>query len=330
MTMRAVCIREPGGPEVLELRDVESPEPDRGEVAIEVRCTALNRADLLQRRGHYPAPAGTRGDVPGLEYAGIVAAVGPGVDDAVVGRRVMGLVPGAAYAERVVTPHDQTLPIPDGLSYEQAAAIPEAFFTAWDALRQADFSAGERLLVHAAGSGVGTAALQLARAIGAGRILGTASRGKLDRIAELGLPLDVGIDYRRESFKEIVERETGGDGVDVILELVGAGYWADDLASLAHRGRLVLIGLMSGAEAETDLAAILRRRLRIIGTVMRSRPAAEKARLAAAARAQLLPWFADGTLVPVVQRVFPLREVAAAHAYMEDNRNLGKIVLRVA
>lgn len=328
--MRAVCIREPGGPEVLELRDVEPPTPDRGEVAVDVRCTALNRADLLQRRGHYPAPAGIRGDIPGLEYAGVVAAVGPGVDDDAVGRRVMGLVPGAAYAERVVIAHDQTLPIPDGLGFEQAAAIPEAFCTAWDALRQADFAAGERVLVHAAGSGVGTAALQLARAMGAGRIFGTASRPKLDGIAEHGLPLDVGIDYRRESFREVVERETGGDGIDVILELVGAAYWADDLASLAHRGRLVLIGLMSGTEARTDLATVLRRRLRIVGTVMRTRPPAEKARLAAAAREQLLPWFADGTLVPVVQRVFPLSEAARAHAFMEDNRNLGKIVLRVA
>ena len=328
--MRAVCIREPGGPEVLELRDVDPPAPGRGEVAIDVRCTALNRADLLQRRGRYPAPAGTRGDIPGLEYAGIVAAAGPGVDGAVVGRRVMGLVPGAAYAERVVVAHDQTLPIPDGLSFEQAAAIPEAFCTAWDALRQADFDAGERVLVHAAGSGVGTAALQLARAMRAGRIFGTASRTKLDRIAELELPLDVGIDYRRESFREVVERETDGGGVDVILELVGAGYWADDLASLAHRGRLVLIGLMSGTEAGTDLATVLRRRLRIVGTVMRSRPPREKARLAAAVREQLLPWFADGTLAPVVERVFPLREVAEAHAFMEDNRNLGKIVLRVA
>ncbi|MFW6085277.1 MAG: NAD(P)H-quinone oxidoreductase [Gemmatimonadota bacterium] len=328
--MRAVRIREAGGPEVLELHEVEAPVPGPGEVAVDVRCTALNRADLLQRRGRYPAPDGTRPEIPGLEYAGVVEAVGKGVDDAAVGRRVMGLVPGASYAERIVTPYDQTLPIPEGMDFERAAAIPEAFCTAWDALRQADVAAGDRVLVHAAGSGVGTAALQLARAMGAGRIFGTASAGKLSGIAELGLPLDVPVDYRSESFREVVERETAGEGVDVILELVGAAYWADDVASLARRGRLVLIGLMSGARAETDLATILRRRLRVIGTVMRTRSATEKERLAAAARERLLPWFADGTLVPVVQRVFPLSDAARAHEFMEADRNLGKIVLRIS
>lgn len=328
--MKAVCIREAGGPEVLELREVDAPTPGEGEVAIDVRCTALNRADLLQRRGRYPAPSGTRSDIPGLEYAGVVAAAGEGVDDAAIGRRVMGLVPGASYAERVVAPYDQLLPIPEGMDFEQAAAIPEAFCTAWDALRQAEFSAGESVLVHAAGSGVGTAALQLARALGAGRIFGTASAPKLAGIAELDLPLDVAVDYRRENFRQVVERETEGAGVDVILELVGAAYWADDLECLAHRGRLVLIGLMSGARAETDLGTILRRRLRIIGTVMRTRSAVEKGRLARAVREELLPRFADGTITPILQRVFPLAEAADAHAFMEDNRNLGKIVLRVS
>lgn len=328
--MKAVCIREDGGPEVLELRDVAAPIPGPGEVAIDVRCTALNRADLLQRRGRYPAPRGAPSDIPGLEYAGVVAAVGPGVDEAAVGRRVMGLVPGGSYAERVTAPYDQLLPIPEGMGFEAAAAIPEAFCTAWDALRQADFSAGESLLVHAAGSGVGTAALQLARAIGASRIFGTASESKLSRIAELELPLDVAIDYRRTGFREVVERETAGAGVDLILELVGASYWADDLASLAHRGRLVLIGLMSGARAETDLSVILRRRLRIIGTVMRTRSPEEKADLARAVRDELVPWFEDGTLAPVVGRVFDLDEAVEAHAFMEANRNLGKIVLRVS
>lgn len=328
--MKAVCIREPGGPDVLELREVEAPTPGPGEVAIDVRCTALNRADLLQRRGRYPAPPGTRPDIPGLEYAGVVAATGPGVEQDAVGRRVMGLVPGAAYAERIVAPFDQLLPIPEGIDFPRAAAIPEAFLTAWDALRQAGLAAGESVLVHAAGSGVGTAALQLARAMGASRIFGTASESKLARLADLGLPLDVPIDYRRTSFPEVVERETARAGVDVILELVGAAYWADDLASLAHRGRLVVIGLMSGARAETDLSMILRRRLRIIGTVMRTRSADEKAGLARAAREGLLPWFEDGTVAPVVQRLFPLAEAAEAHAFMEANRNLGKIVLRVS
>ncbi len=328
--MRAVCIREAGGPEVLELCEVEAPTPRAGEVAIDVRCAALNRADLLQRRGHYPAPAGTRSDIPGLEYAGVVTAVGADIDEAVIGRRVMGLVPGGAYAERVVAPFDHLLPISGELDFERAAAIPEAFLTAWDALRQGELDAGERVLVHAAGSGVGTAALQLARAMGAERIFGTASEGKLARITQLGLPLDVPIDYRNESFRAVVDRETDGEGVDVILELVGSSYWADDLAALAHRGRLVLIGLMSGARAETDLGLVLRRRLRIVGTVMRTRSPVEKAALARAAREEMLQGFADGSLEPVVDRVFPLDEAPAAHAFMEANRNFGKIVLAVS
>lgn len=327
--MRAVRIRGPGGPEVLEISEVEPPEPGPGEVTIDVRCAGLNRADVLQRLGGYPPPAGTRPDIPGLEYAGVVSEVGEGVDPSVMGDRVMGLVPGAACAERLVTPFDQTLPIPDNLDFIQAAAVPEAFCTAWDALRQAEFAAGEDVLVHAAGSGVGTAALQLARAMGASRIFGSASAGKLAGIAELGLPLDHPIDYRRSEFREVVARETD-DGVDVILELVGAAYWADDLVSLAPGGRLVLIGLLGGSRAETDLRPILVKRLRVIGTVMRSRDEREKRELAHDVRRDLLPWLADGTLRPVVYEVFPLAEVAAAHACMEDDRNLGKIVLQVS
>lgn len=314
---------------MLQLAEVESPEPGPGAVLVGVRCTALNRADLLQRAGRYPAPGDVRSDIPGLEYSGVVVRVGEGADRTLEGTRVMGLVPGAAYAEFLVAPRDQILSIPDRLDFEQAAAVPEAFLTAWDALRQAEFAAGMSVLIHAAGSGVGTAALQLARLGGASQIFGTASRGKLEEIARRGLPLDVPVDYRQTRFLEVVERETEGRGVDVILDLVGASYWADDLACLAERGRLVLIGLLSGARAETDLGRILRNRLNIIGTVMRTRGADEKRRLAGAFRAEILPRFADGTLAPVLDRVFPLAEAAEAHAFMEANRNVGKIVLRV-
>lgn len=328
--MKAVRIRRPGGPEVLELVDLEAPEPGPEEVSVEVRATALNRADVLQRMGRYPAPEGVRADVPGLEYAGVVvSSPGPPAGPA-PGSRVMGLVPGAAYAERLVAPADQVLPIPAGLSFEEAAAIPEAFLTAWDALRQADFAEGMTLLVHAAGSGVGTAALQLGRALGAARVFGTASKPKLAAVAGRGLPLDVPIDYESADFAEVVTRETGGRGVDVILELVGAAYWEADLASLARRGRLVVIGLLSGSRAETDLGTILRKRLHVIGTVMRTRPAEEKRVLVADFRREVLPWFADGTLAPVVDRVLPLAGAAEAHRVMEDDRNVGKIVLRVA
>lgn len=327
--MKAVRILRAGGPEVLALSEVEPPEPGPGEVAVDVRCAGVNRADVLQRIGRYPPPDGTRADIPGLEYAGVVSGVGEGVDPAIVGRRVMGLVPGAAYAERLVAPLDQTLPIPDALDDIEAAAVPEAFCTAWDALRQAEFAAGESILVHAAGSGVGTAALQLARALGASTIFGTASAGKLAGIAALGLPLDHPIDYRRTDFREIVARETEA-GVDVILELVGATYWAADLESLASQGRLVLIGLLGGTRAETDLALLLAKRLRVSGTVMRSRDDREKRELARDVRRQLLPWLTDGTLRPVVYKVFSLAEAVAAHACMEDDRNLGKIVLQVS
>lgn len=327
--MKAVRILRSGGPEVLAVSEVEPPEPGPGDVAVDVRCAGLNRADVLQRIGRYPPPAGTRADIPGLEYAGVISEAGEGVDPSVVGQRVMGLVPGAAYAERLVAPLDQTLPIPDELDDVEAAAVPEAFYTAWDALRQAEFAAGESILIHAAGSGVGTAALQLARALGASTIFGTASAGKLAGIAALDLPLDHPIDYRRTDFREIVAQETNA-GVDVILELVGATYWAADLESLASRGRLVLIGLLGGARAETDLRLLLAKRLQVIGTVLRSREDREKRELTHDVRRQLLPWLEDGTLRPVVYEVFPLAEAAAAHACMEDDRNLGKIVLQVS
>ena len=328
--MKAARILRPGGPDVLEITDVDPPEPKPGEVLVDVRCTALNRADLLQRRGQYPPPEGVRADIPGLEYAGVVAGVGAGGDESAVGSWVMGLLPGGGYAERVVTPHDQMLTIPEGLEFAGGAAVPEAFFTAWDALLQAGFAPGMSVLVHAAGSGVGTAALQLAHAFGAARVFGTASEAKLEAIASLDLPLDVPIDYRTHAFRDVVRRETGGKGVDVILDLVGASYWTDNLASLAVGGRIVLIGLVGGITAQTNLGVLLRRRLRVIGTAMRSRTADEKKAIANRVRTDLLPLFAAGSLRPVIDRVFPLEQVVAAHQYMEENRNAGKIVLRVS
>jgi NADPH:quinone reductase-like Zn-dependent oxidoreductase len=241
----------------------------------------------------------------------------------------MGLVPGGSYAECVVTPFDETLAIPERLGFTGGAAVPEAFCTAWDALLQAGFEEGMSVLVHAAGSGVGTAALQLARVFGASRIYGTASSGKLSAIAERQLPLDVPIDYRTTAFRDVIRRETGGAGVDVILDLVGGSYWTDNLTTLADGGRLVLIGLLGGVTAQTNLGVILRRRLRLIGTVMRSRGSDERQEVARRAREDLLPKFDDGTLEPVVDRVFPLTQAADAHRYMEDNRNLGKILLNV-
>jgi len=328
--MKAIRILRPGDPGVLELAEVESGTPGRGQVGVSIHATAVNRADLLQRRGGYPAPEGWPADIPGLEFAGIVERVGEGVDESVVGSWVMGILGGGGYAEQVVTDASHTMRIPPGLQFVEAAAVPEAFFTAYDALvLQGGLKEGMTVLVHAAGSGVGTAALQVARAFGAARIFGTASRGKLDLIDERGLPLDVPIDYTSQSFRDVIRRETAGRGVDLVLDLVGATYWSDNIASLAPRGRLLLVGLLGGAMAQINLGVLMRRRLTITGTVLRSRGAEEKSALTAHVERDLSPLFASGVLEPVVDRVFPLADAAEAHAYVEENRNLGKVMLRV-
>lgn len=336
--MRAVRITEPGGPDVLRLEeDVPDPEPAADEVLVDVRASALNRADLMQREGRYPAPPGAPPDVPGLEFAGEVADVGEraaavaeaaGVAAPRPGDRVMGLLGGGGYATRAVTSADLLLPVPDGLAFAEAAAIPEVFLTAYDALfRQAGLGVGERVLIHSAGGGVGTAALQLAAAGGASLVVGTASAPKLDGIREAGLPVDVTVDYREASFRRVVGAETGGRGVDVILDTVGGDYWDDNVASLAELGRLVLVGLLGGRRAEVDLGALLRGRLRVLGTVLRARSRAEKADLTAEVRRRVLPLFDDGRLRPVVDRIFPLEAAADAHRHMGEDRNLGKVVL---
>jgi putative PIG3 family NAD(P)H quinone oxidoreductase len=328
--MKAIRIIRPGEPEVLEFTELEDPRPGPGQVCVEVYGTALNRADLLQRRGAYPPPAGAPADIPGLEFAGVVDHVGEGVDESAVGSWVMGLVGGGSYAEKVVTAASHTVPVPQGLQFLESAAVPEAFCTAYDALvLRGGLREGQTVLIHAAGSGVGTAAIQIARAFGAARIFGTASALKLETIEERLLRLDVPIDYRRKSFRDVIRRETGGQGVDLILDLVGATYWTDNIASLKVRGRIVLVGLIGGTMAQLNLGVLLRRRLQVIGTVMRSRDSEEREDLARKVREHLLPRFETGELFPVVDRVFDLHEAAEAHSYMEENRNAGKIVLRV-
>ena len=230
----------------------------------------------------------------------------------------------------MVTGASQVIRIPAGLQFIEAAALPEAFFTAYDALvLQGGLKEGMTVLVHAAGSGVGTAALQVAKTFGASRIFGTASAGKLAAIAERGLPLDVPIDYTRQSFRDVIRRETAGQGVDLVLDLVGATYWSDNVASLAPRGTLLLVGLMGGTMAQINLGVLMRRRLTVIGTVLRSREPEEKAALTQRVDMDLSPLFASGELESVVDRVFPLARAADAHAYVEENRNLGKVMLRV-
>jgi NADPH2:quinone reductase len=329
MRMRAIVITRPGGPEVLELRDVPEPRPARGEVLVRVRATAVNRADLLQRMGRYPAPLDVPPDIPGLEFAGEIEAVGEGVRDWQAGERVFGLAGGGAYAELLPVHARALARIPQRLTFEQAAAIPEAFITAYDALvSQARLGCGEWVLIHAVGSGVGTAAAQIVRALG-GRSIGTArTADKLERARAFGL--DEGILVKDARFADEVLARTEGAGFDVLLELVGGDYVAEDLACAALRARLVLVGQLAGARAELDLARVLGKRLTIIGTVLRSRPLEEKIQAMRIFARHVVPLLATGVLRPVLDRTFPLSEAAEAHAYVSSDAGFGKVVLTLA
>jgi putative PIG3 family NAD(P)H quinone oxidoreductase len=325
--MKAIGITKAGGPDVLELRDVPAPEPAAGEILVRVRAAGVNRADILQRMGQYPAPPGAPADIPGLEYAGEVAALGAGARAWKVGDRVMGLVPAGAYAERVTVNESLALRVPSAWSFEEAAAVPEAFITAHDALfRQMRLRAGERLLIHAVGSGVGTAALQLAAAFGA-RTFGTSrSAAKIEKARALGL--EVGIDSSREAFAEVVKRHTGGEGVDVVLDLVGGPVLVGNIQALSRGGRMIVVGLTGGRSATIDLGAVLSKRLTIVGTVLRARTLEEKIGVTAHFAADVLPLFEGGIVRPVVERIYPLAQAAQAHRLLESDTVFGKLVLK--
>ncbi len=325
--MRAIVIARPGGPEVLTQADRPVPEPGPGEIRVRVHASALNRADVLQRKGLYPAPPGAPADVPGLEYAGEVDAMGEGAGLWAVGNRVMGITGGGAHAEFLVVHEREAVRIPQNLSLEEAAAIPEAFLTAYDALfRQLDVKMGERVLIHAVGSGVGTAALQLARAAGA-MVLGTSrTPEKLAKAAELGL--EVGIDTEREDLAEAVSQATYGSGVHAVMDLVGGKLLEASLRVLALRGRVCVIGTTGGAKAEIDLGLLLRRRIHLFGTVLRSRPLEEKIALAREFSKSVIPLLSSGRIRPVVDSTCSFAQIGEAHARMEENRTFGKIVLR--
>lgn len=323
--MRAVVITAPGGPEVLQLRDVPLPVPGPGEVRVRVATSGLNRADLLQRMGRYPAPPGAPKDIPGLELAGTVEALGQGVVEWSVGDAVMGILAGGGYAEQAVSPATTLVRVPTGMEAGVAGAIPEVFMTAYDAVfRQERLTSGETLLVHAVGSGVGIAAVQLARRAGA-RVIGTSrTPEKLERAATHGVDHAVVAD---EGWPERVLEVTGGRGVDVILDLVGGPYLAGNQKVIAERGRHVVVGVPGGNTASIDLRALMGRRASIRGTVLRARSLPEKEALARAFERDVLPGFGTGDLEPVIDRVFPADEAAAAHRLMESNANFGKILL---
>jgi putative PIG3 family NAD(P)H quinone oxidoreductase len=324
--MRAVVLRDHGDVDVLGIEEVPDPVPGPDEVLVDVVATALNRADLLQRMGFYPGPPAEH-EIPGMEFAGRVAAIGSRVQQVSVGQPVMGIVGGGAYAERLVTHERMTLPIPDAVPIEDAAAIPEVFITAFDALvAQGGLTSGRTALVHAGASGVGTAAIQIAKAIGA-RIAVTASAGKLAACRSLGA--DLAIDYRAEDFVGPVEAFTDGAGVDVVLDVIGGDYVDRNVRCLAIGGRIIQVGLMGGGTADVNVGMLLAKRASITGTTLRARPLEEKIAISRRVGLELLPWFADGTLRPVIDRRFPLEEIAAAHTYMASNESVGKIVVSV-
>ena len=325
--MKAIIITRPGGSEVLEMQERPKPEPGLGQIRVRVRASALNRADIMQREGNYPVPPGVPADISGMEYAGEVDALGPGATRWKTGDRVMGIVGGGGHAEFLCVHEREAMPVPASMSWDEAAAIPEAFLTAHDALfNRLDLRSGETLLIHAVGSGVGSAALQIARVAGA-TVVGTArSSEKLERAKKLGL--DVAIDASRGEWAAQVEAEIGKERVHAVMDLVGGNYLEGNMRVLALRGRIVVVGLTAGATAPFNMGTLLRKRLTIVGTVLRARPLEEKISLARDFAERGVPLFATGKLCPVVDRVFSFSEMRAAHELMESNKTFGKIVLR--
>lgn len=322
--MRAVVITRPGGPEVLEVRTVETPEPAADQVRVRVHAAGLNRADVAQREGHYPPPPGIATDIPGLEFAGEVDAVGPLVQRWKPGQRVMGLIGGAGQAEYVIVNEGMLIEIPTNLDYIQAAALPEVFMTAHDALfTQGGLSMGERVLIHAAGSGVGTAAIQLAHATGA-TVFGTSrTPTKLEQAKPLGL--DVGLSAK--NFAEEIKTLTHGEGVHLIIDFVGAPYMEQNLDALGTWGRIVFLATLGGVNPNVDLRKVMSKRLQIRGCTLRYRTLEEKLAVVRRFATQTMPLLASGKIIPVVENVFPLHEIAAAHTMLEENRNFGKLIL---
>ena len=323
--MKAITIPEPGGADALVLADVPSPEPAEGEVRIRVAAAGVNRADIMERKGFYDPPPGSS-PYPGLEVSGTIDALGEGVEGWAMGDEVCALLVGGGYAEQVCAPATQVLPVPAGVSLEDAAALPEVVCTVWsNVFMTANLLPGQTLLVHGGSSGIGTMAIQLAREVGAHVAVTAGSSAKLEACRALGA--EVLVNYRDQDFVEEVRAATGGAGADVILDNMGAKYLARNIDALAVNGRLVVIGLQGGARAEIDLNALLRKRAAVIATSLRARPLKEKAAIVAAVREHVWPLVEAGRVRPVVHSRHPLADAAAAHREMEESAHIGKILL---
>ncbi|WP_028563270.1 NAD(P)H-quinone oxidoreductase [Paenibacillus pinihumi] len=325
--MKAVLVDEVS--KRLVIGETAEPSPGSGELLVTVKATALNRADLLQKRGLYPPPPGAS-DILGLEMSGIIEEIGPGVSGWSKGDRVCALLPGGGYAERVVIPAGMAMRIPSSFTFEQAAGVPEVFLTAYlNLFMLGGLKQGDTVLIHAGASGVGTAAVQLVREAGAASIVTAGTEAKRKACLELGAAH--AIDYKAGPFAPIVKEQTGGKGADIIMDFIGASYWEQNLASLAVDGRLLLIGMLGGAKVpEVNLGVLLSRRLQVIGTALRSRSLADKLDLTRRFAEFALPRLEDGRLDPVIDSVWDWQDVEQAHAHMEQNQNIGKIVLRVS
>ncbi|HEX7536245.1 MAG TPA: NAD(P)H-quinone oxidoreductase [Dermatophilaceae bacterium] len=323
--MRAITIPTPGDADALVLDDVPTPEIAADEVLVQVAAAGVNRADLMQRQGFYPPPPGASA-YPGLEVSGTISALGSEVTGWAVGDQVCALLSGGGYAEQVAVPAAQLLPAPDGVSLVDAAALPEVVSTVWsNVFLTANLQPGQTILIHGGSSGIGTMAIQLARAVGARIAVTAGTSDKLEACRELGA--EILVNYREQDFVEVLSDATQGSGADVILDNIGAKYLARNVSALAVSGRLVIIGLQGGVKAELDLGALLRKSAAVIATSLRGRPAAEKAAIVAAVREHVWPLIESGQVKPIVHRTFPLAEAASAHRELESGANIGKVLL---